>query len=325
MRYSTVATLTEDQAKGKVLLDLGQVVATAEVHVNGEKVGVRVAPPWRLDVSGHLKPGENKLEVVVYNTLANHYQTIPSRYRGLPLSGLIGPVRLLSRDWKTGDIVGQARESSGQHPASPAKPVMPTRTVTTTGNIQITISTGPLQGFDKTIRNAGNLMCRPGLIKSLTGTRTHSGGGTDFSALTNGTAGNGKGKERTENDGRTFVGMGEGNTLDIIFDPTNAPKGVAIHAIHTYANHHDARASQKYTVFAALAVDPDRFVKIAVIDHDSEGGLSEAAIRSAKDKSLVEGAARLRFLFHNCSLDFSVYREIAVFETLPGGPASVEK
>ena len=46
--------------------------------------------------------GENTLEVLVYNTLANHYQTIPSRYRGNPASGLIGPVRLLSRDWKTG-------------------------------------------------------------------------------------------------------------------------------------------------------------------------------------------------------------------------------
>jgi len=35
------------------------------------------------------------IEVLVFNTLANHYQTIPSRYRGDPVSGLIGPVKIL--------------------------------------------------------------------------------------------------------------------------------------------------------------------------------------------------------------------------------------
>ncbi len=103
VRYRTAFTLTADQAKGKVEIDLGSVVATAEVHVNGRKAGIRVAPPWRLDVSGLLKPGDNTVEVLVYNTLSNHYQTIPSRYRGRPISGLMGPVRLLSRDWKTGE------------------------------------------------------------------------------------------------------------------------------------------------------------------------------------------------------------------------------
>ena len=97
-RYTTRFTLTEKESKAKVALDLGRVVATAEVHVNGRKVGVRVAPPWRLEVTGFLKRGENTVEVLVYNTLANHYQTIPSNYRGKPVSGLMGPVRLLSRE-----------------------------------------------------------------------------------------------------------------------------------------------------------------------------------------------------------------------------------
>lgn len=64
--------------------------------------GLRVAPPWRLAVTGFLKDGENRpIEVLVYNSLANHYQrTIPSGYRGNPLScGLLGPVQLGSRDW----------------------------------------------------------------------------------------------------------------------------------------------------------------------------------------------------------------------------------
>jgi len=98
VRYQTTVDLTEDQIRGKVEIDLGRVVATAEVHINGKKAGVRVAPPWKLDVSGLLKSGENSIEVLVYNTLANHYQTIPSLYRGSPVSGLMGPVRLLSRD-----------------------------------------------------------------------------------------------------------------------------------------------------------------------------------------------------------------------------------
>lgn len=98
VRYITRFALTKPEAKAKAVLDLGSVVATAEVHVNGKKVGVRVAPPWRVAVSGFLKAGENTVEVLVYNTLANHYQTSPSPYRGKPISGLLGPVRLLSRE-----------------------------------------------------------------------------------------------------------------------------------------------------------------------------------------------------------------------------------
>lgn len=94
VRYRTTFTLLEQEAKGRVELDLGRVVATAEVLVNGRKIGVRVAPPWTLDMSGAVQAGQNELEVLVYNTLANHYQTIPSRYRGDPASGLFGPVQI---------------------------------------------------------------------------------------------------------------------------------------------------------------------------------------------------------------------------------------
>ena len=76
------------------MIDLGQVVATAEVHVNGRPAGVRVAPPWRLDMSGLLQEGRNTIEVLVYSTLSNHYQTIPSNYRGNPVAGLMGPVKI---------------------------------------------------------------------------------------------------------------------------------------------------------------------------------------------------------------------------------------
>ena len=94
VRYRTTFTLTEDEAQADLKLDLGRVVATAEVTINGKPAGIRVAPPWKLDVAGLVHVGENTLEVLVYNTLSNHYQTIPSLYRGDPVSGLLGPVQL---------------------------------------------------------------------------------------------------------------------------------------------------------------------------------------------------------------------------------------
>jgi len=77
-----------------ITLDLGLVVASAEVHGNGQAAGIRMTPPWRFDLTPFAKPGENQIEVLVYNALANHYSTIPTRYRGKVASGLIGPVQM---------------------------------------------------------------------------------------------------------------------------------------------------------------------------------------------------------------------------------------
>ena len=92
--YRKTVTLTPEHARGEVTLDLGKVVATAEVRVNGQVAGIRVAPPWRVDISKQVKAGENRIEVLVFNTLANHYLTIPTHYRGELTSGLLGPVAL---------------------------------------------------------------------------------------------------------------------------------------------------------------------------------------------------------------------------------------
>ena len=92
--YRKSVNLSPAQSGSRVVLDLGEVVATAEVRVNGRQAGIRVAPPWKLDITEYVKAGENRIEILVYNTLANHYLTIPTRYRGNPKSGLLGPVRL---------------------------------------------------------------------------------------------------------------------------------------------------------------------------------------------------------------------------------------
>ena len=75
-----------------VIMNLGNVVASAEVRINGQSAGIRVAPPWSLDITRLVKPGENQIEILVFNTLANHYTTIPTHYRGSTVSGLLGPV-----------------------------------------------------------------------------------------------------------------------------------------------------------------------------------------------------------------------------------------
>ncbi len=51
----------------------GEVVSSAEVLVNGQSAGVRVAPARKFDLSGLLRAGENQLEILAFNTLANHY------------------------------------------------------------------------------------------------------------------------------------------------------------------------------------------------------------------------------------------------------------
>jgi hypothetical protein len=95
VKYSQ--TVPFDTVPKSAVLDLGRVVASAEVFVNGKTAGVRVAAPWKFDITPFLKTGENKIEIEVYNTLGNHYITIPTMYRGRTESGLIGPVKLQTK------------------------------------------------------------------------------------------------------------------------------------------------------------------------------------------------------------------------------------
>ena len=82
--------------QGEVVLDLGAVNTTAEVAVNGQVIGVRLARPYRFDITGHVREGDNELEVTVYNTLANYFSTGPYEseyvFPGQTVSGLLGPV-----------------------------------------------------------------------------------------------------------------------------------------------------------------------------------------------------------------------------------------
>ncbi len=95
----------------------GPVREAALVYVNERRAGSVWMPPWSLDVSGLLRPGANRLRVVVANTAINHmagrrlpdYRLLNLRYgeRFTPqdmdkvrpeTSGLLGPVRLVAGD-----------------------------------------------------------------------------------------------------------------------------------------------------------------------------------------------------------------------------------
>ncbi|RYX86400.1 hypothetical protein EON83_01650 [bacterium] len=94
----------------RTYLDLGNVKNLAKVRLNGNDIGFVWCAPWRVNVTGKLKPGANQLEITVANLWPNRLigdAALPEGMRStrttwspytatsklLP-SGLIGPVTL---------------------------------------------------------------------------------------------------------------------------------------------------------------------------------------------------------------------------------------
>jgi len=116
--YRKAFTLRQEHLRGNAILDLGWVKTCAEVHVNRNFAGVRLARPFQFDVTDLIKEGENEIRVRVVNTLANHMSSYPTNYvyephqigevynsarshgsypgiySGQAVSGLFGPVEL---------------------------------------------------------------------------------------------------------------------------------------------------------------------------------------------------------------------------------------
>ena len=100
-------------------LDLGVVHDLAEVRLNGIDLGVLWKPPFRVAITGALRPGQNRLELAVTNTWRNRIIgdygkpdgerktfVLPRLRKGkewlpggpgteLSPAGLLGPVRIL--------------------------------------------------------------------------------------------------------------------------------------------------------------------------------------------------------------------------------------
>ncbi len=78
-------------------LKLGRVVAAARVTINGREAGVVLAAPWSLEITDFVQSGENTIEILVANTVANVFADTPSPYvdGAQQDAGLFGPVQLV--------------------------------------------------------------------------------------------------------------------------------------------------------------------------------------------------------------------------------------
>ena len=57
--------------KPVVALDLGAVAVMAAVNLNGKDLGVLWKPPYRVDITGSVRPGSNTIEIRVVNLPIN--------------------------------------------------------------------------------------------------------------------------------------------------------------------------------------------------------------------------------------------------------------
>ncbi len=98
------------QPRARLALDLGNVEVMARVRLNGKDMGILWKPPYRVEITGAIKAGENKLEIDVVNLWPNRMigdAALPAEKRftwsswepfnkDSPLlkSGLLGPVEI---------------------------------------------------------------------------------------------------------------------------------------------------------------------------------------------------------------------------------------
>jgi hypothetical protein len=107
------------RSKSRLFLDLGEVKDLAEVFVNDKSLGVLWKPPYRVEVTRVLKPGNNRVAIRVTDEWTNRIagdRAVPSEKRvfapvpegpggpgrgfnqALPEAGLMGPVRVLASE-----------------------------------------------------------------------------------------------------------------------------------------------------------------------------------------------------------------------------------
>jgi hypothetical protein len=114
-RYRKTFDLPESArtGSGHVYLDLGVVRDVAEIKLNGRDLGVLWTAPWRVEISGAVRPAGNVLEIAVTNLWPNRLigdAALPVEKRitrtNIPIgkdqplleSGLLGPVRLFIQE-----------------------------------------------------------------------------------------------------------------------------------------------------------------------------------------------------------------------------------
>lgn len=104
--YSQQFVLEHKRDDARYLLDLGLVQGSASVRVNGRDIGRASIPPFAVDITGALKPGENTIEIELLAPLRNyfvgralagdpHYSGMEQYEQALVAAGLMGPVEIV--------------------------------------------------------------------------------------------------------------------------------------------------------------------------------------------------------------------------------------
>ena len=63
--YRKSIALDSSDVKNKIEIDLGDLVSSAELFVNGRSSGIKVSPPWTFNISEYAIAGENQIEVLI--------------------------------------------------------------------------------------------------------------------------------------------------------------------------------------------------------------------------------------------------------------------
>ncbi|AKJ63690.1 glycosyl hydrolase [Kiritimatiella glycovorans] len=99
--YRRTFEMAQVEADRRMFLDLGRVENVATVRLNGRELGTVWCAPWRVEVTGALREGKNRLEIEVSNLMVNRMigdEQLPLDYerdaRGWPKS---------IPEWVTGD------------------------------------------------------------------------------------------------------------------------------------------------------------------------------------------------------------------------------
>ena len=341
--FSGTATYRKsfDSGLEDLRLDLGVVHHTARVRLNGHDLGVVWTAPWTVNLPAKfLRATGNMLEVDVANVWANRLigdeqepadcewipgergnggslkefpdwflkkQQRPSKGRycfttwnyftkasTLVPSGLIGPVRLVKLDWTPR--------------AFPEISAFPERRLSADGAPVVVTARSANDGgaaLEEDVPDERLKVAAKDVV-------TDNSGGKDASAVVNGTTCNGSGGGATLNDGKTYRGYGQGHSLTLRPDLTNAPGGYDISSILSFAGHVDARAGQRYQVLVSTVDSPDAFHPLADVNFSQAAGASEIRITGTAGKPLARHAAALRFDFADGKSGFHVYREFCL-------------
>ena len=108
--YTKTLAVPQIPRNEQIWLDLGDVDELASVRVNGKDVGTVWTPPFKVDVTNAIHPGNNEVSIAVTNLWVNRligdqqpgakkytFTTVPTYVAAAPLrpSGLLGPVQIV--------------------------------------------------------------------------------------------------------------------------------------------------------------------------------------------------------------------------------------